>query len=614
LPNAHDLRATHRHYHAGRFDLAAAACRNALARIPNDADALHLLGVIALRTARFGEAVDWFRRAIASRPAFPDAFSNLAVALEARGQLVKAENACRAALGLDDRHAGAWNNLGNVLRARGRADDAADAYRQALGINPNDPVGHTGLGAALLDLCRADEAVEHFRRAVRIEPANPAAASNLLYNLHYLDSMDAAALAREARAHAVTFQSRACGAGFQAALATGGTHDGGSGAHPAPRQGQAGSLHHNGKIRVGYVSPDFRDHTVPRFISPALEHHGRQEFEVFLYHDSLVHDDTTRRLQALGHAWRECAGLTGDQLDRLIRDDRIDVLVDLRGHGAGNRLAVFARRPAPVQVIMVGYFDTTGLAAMDWRVTDAWMDPPGETERFHTEQLARLPGGCWCYRPDDDAPDVAPPPAVRNGYVTFGSLNKVAKVSPACARLWTRVLEAVPTARLLLSVAGGDPRGAVRGQLAEMGLPVGRVDFADKAPTRRGYLQTFGRVDVALDTFPFNGITTTCDCLWMGVPVVSLAGGTSVSRAGQSILSAAGLAPLAAATAEAFVSFTSNLAGDLDALRALRAGTRERVRASALCDGRRFARELEAAYRAMWWRGAELSTGNAHVP
>ena len=362
---------------------------------------------------------------------------------------------------------------------------------------------------------------------------------------------------------------------------------------------KAGSLHHK-KIRVGYVSPDFRDHTVPRFIGAALRRHDLDGFEVFLYSDAAEPDAVMERLRGLGHAWRDTAGLKDEALDRLIRQDRVDVLVDLRGHALGNRLSLFARKPAPVQVTMVGYFDTTGLPQMDWRVTDGWMDPPGVSERFHAEKLLRLRGGCWCYGPDDDAPDVVSPPALSAGRVTFGSLNKIAKVSPACARLWARVLEDVPGSRLLLSVAGDGPtRQAVRDRLAELGLPPERLDFADKAPTRWGYLQTFHRIDVALDPFPFNGITTTCDGLWMGVPAVSLAGTTSVSRAGRSILHGAGLGELAADTPDQFVATAAGLARDVDKLRNLRLTMRERLVASPLLDAARFTRELEDAYRAM---------------
>ena len=323
-------------------------------------------------------------------------------------------------------------------------------------------------------------------------------------------------------------------------------------------------------------------------------------------------------------------------MEALIRGHRIDILVDLRGHAAANRLTLFARKPAPVQVNMVGYFNTTGLATMDYRITDEHQNPPGMTEKYHTEQLVRLPHSCWCYTADDDAPDVVEPPALKNGYVTFGSLNKIVKVSEPCAKLWARVMEAVPGSRLLLSVAespsaecnvaqppsavfdrrskstdgfppdgGTQPRAAVPQQLSQMGLPVDRVDILGKTATSREYLERFNQIDIALDTFPFNGITTTCDGLWQGVPCVSLAGGTSVSRAGRSILRAANLPELATDTPEAFVRAAVDLAGDRDRLRALRLSMRERLRASPLMDHRGFARNLESAYRQMWrsWCG-----------
>jgi protein O-GlcNAc transferase len=298
--------------------------------------------------------------------------------------------------------------------------------------------------------------------------------------------------------------------------------------------------------------------------------------------------------------WRETARLSDVDLERLIREDRIDIVVDLRGHAAGNRMMLFARKPAPVQATMVGYFDTTGLAAMDWRVTDAWMDPPGETEQFHTERLARLPETCWCYRPDDDAPEVAPePPALLNRYITFGSLNKLIKVTRPCARLWAAVMEAVPRSRLVLS-APADAAAATRERLAGWGLPVERVDFVDKVRDRVDYLRRFNDIDVALDTFPFNGITTTFDGLWMGVPAVSLSGATSVSRAGRSILNAVGLPDLAASAAAGFVAAAVTLTADVDRLRLVRRTLRQTMVGPAPAKGALFTDRLEAAYRTMW--------------
>ena len=283
----------------------------------------------------------------------------------------------------------------------------------------------------------------------------------------------------------------------------------------------------------------------------------------------------------------------------MIREHRIDILVDLRGHAADNRLPLFARRPAPLQMNMVGYFNTTGLGAMDYRLTDRHMDPPGQTEHLNTEKLIRIEPSCWCYSPEPDAPEVAESPVLKNGYVTFGSLNKVVKVSEPCARLWSKVLDAVPGSKLLLS-APGDAAPAVRERLARLGLPLDRLILTDKTRTSREYLERFNEIDIALDTLPFGGITTTCDGLWMGVPCVSVAGGTTASRAGKSILHAANLAELAADMPGQFVQIASDLARNVERLCFLRRNMRQRLRASPLLDHVGFALKLETEYRRMW--------------
>jgi predicted O-linked N-acetylglucosamine transferase (SPINDLY family) len=269
---------------------------------------------------------------------------------------------------------------------------------------------------------------------------------------------------------------------------------------------------------------------VTKFITAAIEHHDREHWDLFCYSDAEKPDEVTAKLKKMVGHWQDTRGLSDATFEKVIRNDRIDILIDLRGHAADNRLTLFARKPAPVQATMVGYFNTTGLSD-HYRITDAQMDPPGLTEHLHTETLVRLPHSCWCYTPDESAPDVTEPPALKNGFVTFGSLNKIVKVSEPCARLWARVLEAVPGSRLLLSVAGEDAMGPVRDRLASYGLPPDRLDILGKTSGSRQYLERFSQIDVALDTFPFNGITTTCEGLWMGVPCVSLAGDTSVSRA-----------------------------------------------------------------------------------
>jgi predicted O-linked N-acetylglucosamine transferase (SPINDLY family) len=608
-----DLRTAIELQAAGRFNEAEASCRVRLQSHPSDAATLHLLARLVRRRGARDEALELMFRAVhlspaspqlrvdlggmlgdAGRPAdaiphfmqalrvkgdIPELHNNLGVALEALGRIAEAAAAFRNAIRFRPDYAGAHNNLGNALRKLGRLHEAASAYRDAVRLRPGGVNAMRSLGSVAADVGELDEIIRCYRALAECDPAAHLAHSGLLYTLHYDPEYDGAALYREhlewARRHAEPVY-RKCG-------------------RPHDIDGDP-----DRRLRVGYVSPDFRDHTVPRFIGAALEHQHRERFEVFLYSDAVEPDAVTARLRGLGHAWRETVKLADEPLERLIRQqDRIDILVDLRGHAANNQMTLFARKPAPVQVTMVGYFDTTGLPTMDWRVTDDAMDPPGHTERYHTEKLARLPHGCWCYSPDADAPDVTAPPAVKNGYVTFGSLNKIVKVTPPCARAWAAVLEAVPRSRLLLAAPSADSIPAVRQRLATMGLTADRLDLLDKTRTRREYLERFGRIDVALDTFPFNGITTTCDGLWMGVPAVSLAGSTSVSRAGRSILRAAGLGELAVDTPDAFVRAAAAL-GDAETLRRLRRTMRDRLGHSPLMDGARFTANLEAAYRRMW--------------
>ncbi|HEY2584351.1 MAG TPA: hypothetical protein VGI81_01150, partial [Tepidisphaeraceae bacterium] len=331
-----------------------------------------------------------------------------------------------------------------------------------------------------------------------------------------------------------------------------------------------------------------------------LAAHDRSEVELFCYAEVPVEDATTQRLRALADHWRVTVGRSDDALAEMIRQDGIDVLVDLAGHSAGNRLLAFARRPAPLQVTCNGYIDTTGMAAMDYRLTDALHDPPGATDHLQTERLVRLPACNWCYRPDD-SPPVSLPPGLSTGVVTFGCLNKLYKVTPQMLDIWARILKEVPHSRLLLVVQGGDAANpSVRESLVGRGIDSERVEVLSKAASRREYLERFGRVDVALDTFPFNGITTTCDALWMGVPVVSLCGQTHVSRAGLSILTAIGLGDLACATPDEYVRCATQLGTHTGRVSAIRAGLRERMERSPLRDERGYARAVEAAYRAMW--------------
>lgn len=547
------------------------------------------LGAVLGRLGRHAEAVTHLREAARLRPGLAVAQKNVGAALASLEHFPEAAAAFAEATRLDPWAPDAYAALGRALFEIGRVDDAVAALDRALALDPRREDALHFLALARQEQGRTAEAVDCYRRLVDLIPESPSLHGELLYVLHYDARADPHAIFSEHLAWA----SRHARPLYPRELA-----------YPNPPDPGR-------RLRVGYVSSDFRRHPVARFLEPALTHRDSGRFEIYCYSDVTRPDAVTARLRSAVDHWRSTVGMSDEQVDRLVRADAIDLLVDLNGHTAGNRLLVFARKPAPVQATFNGYVDTTGLATMDYRVTDAHHDPVGRTEHLHTEHLVRLPECNWCYRADDEAPEVGPAPARGAGYVTFGCLNKLTKVTPQVLRVWARVLADTAGSRLLVSLFGGeDMNRSVRAAFEAAGVPGERLTLLRKGGTHRQYLERFGRIDVCLDTFPFNGITTTCDALWAGVPVVTLAGRTHVSRAGASLLSAVGLAELIADSPDAYVARASALARDIEGLAALRAGLRERVRRSALGDAPGYTARLEQAYQWMWarWCGAAQPT------
>jgi predicted O-linked N-acetylglucosamine transferase (SPINDLY family) len=406
--------------------------------------------------------------------------------------------------------------------------------------------------------------------------------SNLLLNLTYHGGVEPAAIFAEHR----RFNAQHAAALTRAAAA----------------RPHANDRSPDRRLRIGYVSADLRDHAVAYFIEPILAKHSAEAVEVFCYACG-YEDEVTQRLRAHGHTWRSLVGVSDAMAAELIRADGIDILIDLAVHTGQHPLLLFARRPAPVQATYLGYAGTTGLDAIDWRITDAIVDPPGLSEHFHSERLMRLPRTQWCYQPPADAPDVAAaPPLVANGAVTFGAATNVAKVSPQVIELWSQVLRATPGSRFAMkarSLADEATCDRLAAGFARHGIERGRLTF-EPAGDIASYLNFLSTLDIALDTFPFGGGTATCHTLFMGVPVVTLVGRTSVSRVGASVLTNVGMGELIAESPEPFVACASELARDRDRLIDLRTALRPRMLASSLCDAATFVRDLEAAYRRMW--------------
>jgi predicted O-linked N-acetylglucosamine transferase (SPINDLY family) len=431
----------------------------------------------------------------------------------------------------------------------------------------------------LKDLGRLDEALRAYRAAHELDPADAQFHSNLLFLLHFHPGFNAGAIRAECRhwdeKHALPLR-------------------------PTIRP-HANLRDSERRLRVGYVSPFFRDHCQSFFTLPLLSHHDRRHFEIYCYANVHRPDPITKRVQSHADVWRDTVGLTDAALAEMVRGDRIDILIDLTMHMAYNRLLVFARKPAPVQVAWLAYPGTTGLSAIDYRLTDPYLDPPGQNDDDYAEQSIRLPDTFWCYDPLTDEPAVNDLPAARNGFVTFGCLNHFCKVNDGTLGLWARVLGAVPNSRLILLAPPGPAREHVLARLARDGIAGQRVEFVTRQG-RQKYLAQYHRIDIALDPLPYNGHTTSLDAFWMGVPTVTLIGTTVAGRAGWSQLGNLDLKHLAAASPERFVQIATRLAQELSGLQNLRATLRQRISASPLMDAGRFARHVEQAYRQMWRR------------
>jgi protein O-GlcNAc transferase len=538
---------------------------------------IHEAFAAAYREQRGGhweEARRLYRQILADDRAYPEVLYNLGIVCRKLGRVEEAVEAYQRALTLKPDFPEAENNLGNALRDLWRLDEAVAAFRRAVALKPDYAEAWNNLGATLKNQGQLEEAIPCFERTIELQPSNAALHSNYLYALHYLPGCEPATLQREARRwgerHAVPLRPFIP-------------------VHDHDRSPDR-------RLRIGYVSAAFCENCQSFFTVPLFSHHDHELFEIFGYSDVAKPDGLTGRLRAGTDAWRVTAGETDEQVARQVREDRIDILVDLTLHAAHNRLLVFARKPAPIQVTWLGYPGSTGMEAVDYRFTDPWLDPPGVDDAFYSERSLRLPDCFWCYDPLAAQPPVNDLPARRTGRVTFGCLNNFSKVNDGVLALWARVLRAVPESRLVLLAPPGEAR---RRALSVLDVDPGRVEFVDFQP-RPLYLETYHRIDLCLDTFPCNGHTTSLDAYWMGVPTVTLGGRTAVSRAGISQASNLGLPELVARTPEEFLRIAVEWAGDLPRLARLRATLRERMTKSPLMDGARFTRGMESAYRKIW--------------
>lgn len=508
------------------------------------------------------------------------------------GDLYQAEVIYREILAKQPNHSDALHLLGVIAAQVERYSIASELISRAISITNTVPNFYNSLGNALRGQGKLSEAIVQYRQALSIDPTYATAQSNILVTLNCVSDCDRATIFAEHR-HFNELQAQPLAASIQP--------------HTNDRTVTR-------RLKIGYVSPDFYQHSVAYFIEPVLAHHDADQFEVFGYYNNIKNDPTTKRLQCAVAHWFPCASLTDEALAEKIRQDGIDILVDLTGHNNKNRLLVFARKPAPVQVSYLGYSNTTGLTTIDYRLTDNWVEPVGAADELSSEKLVRLPDSYFCYQPPQESPAVNTLPALKNGYITFGSFNNHGKISPDILAVWVSILQTLPTAKLLVkskSLYDAPTRQALRRYFTECGIESGRLIVADYTVTTEAHLSMYHQVDIALDTYPYNGATTTCEALWMGVPVVTLSGDKHISRMGLSILSTVKLGELIAKTTTEYVDICVKLANDTALLQKVREGLREDMQESPLLDVATFTRHIEAAYREMWTTWCHRSDGVA---
>lgn len=548
-------------------------------------EALKRHALEAFVAGRLEEAAALYRRMLAQDGTAADLWNNFGIVLADLRRPEESAAALKAALVLRPDYDKPWVGRGSSAYGDNRLDEAVRCWSRAIAINPQQDSGlWFNLGVARQMRGEAAAAAVCFDQAEQLSPTNATIASQRLLCLNYLDLSGERLLAEHRR-----FDER-------------------FGRPPVPEPApHANRPDPDKRLRIGYLSVEFREHLGAYFLPPLFEAADRRGFEIVCY--SILPepnaDAFTARFKAQADGWRTVGDLDDAALAALIRADGIDILVDLAGHSGLNRLPMLAHRPAPVQVTWLGYPNGTGMEAVGYRIVDRISDPQGPTDAHAAEALVRLPAPFLCFRPPADAPPIVPLPAGATGAVTFGSFNKLSKITDQTVQLWAEVLRRVPDSRLLLKdrpLSDSGTAAALRARFAAAGIDPDRLELVGFIKDAAGHLAVYNRIDIALDPHPYNGTITTCDTLWMGAPLVTLAGSRHAARVGASLMTAIGLPELVAATPDRYAAIAAELADDLTRLMRLRMGLRERVRTSVLCDEARFMRNLETAYRLMWRR------------
>lgn len=571
-------------YHElGQLDEAVEQFKNTLRINPRDAITCNNLAATYRQCFEDMEAEHFYRLAVQLQPQYAEALSNLGVLLRDKGSLHEAEEFCRQATELQPGFAEFWVNLGSVLVRSWRLREACDCYRQALKLEPGNALALAAYGNALREQGDIDGAIDMLVRSKVREQFNSVYWDCLLFTINYNFTTSRAKALEYSLAYDESLQFRLKELGN------------------SPTRHSKPSVVKD-RLKIGFVSADFRVHSCAYFMLPLFENLSRDRFEIYCYSNAEKADTVTERFKGLTDHWLNVVAKTDQQFATNVISDDIDILIDLSGHTNGNRLPMFAMKPAPVQATWLGYPNTTGLHNMDYRLVDAVSDP-ADSDAYHTEKLLRLPHGFLCFQPLTPMPEVSALPVLGNGFVTFGCMNNFSKVTDEVLDLWVQLLQQVPDSRLLLKakqLSDGDIKARVLDHLQNQGIEAARITLHGHLPSREDHFAQYHHIDIGLDPFPYNGTTTTCEALWMGVPVICLNGDRHAGRVGASLLTHAGLPQFIATDKDHYLAIANELAGDLDKLDELRSSLRTTLQASDLCNAKQFSLDMEEAFQSMW--------------
>ena len=553
--------------------------KKAIAMKPEYAEVYYNMGIVLNKQRKYNEAEASYKKAIALKPDHIETLNNLGNTLKEQSKFIEAEESFKKVLVLKPDHVEAYNNLGCMFNDQDKFVEAESNLRKAITLNPNYTEAYSNLGNTLQGLGKIEEAIQNYDKAIKLKIDYLTAYNNKNVSLNYSSLYSSLYIYRQHHKFEKQFGGFKIKSPFSVNI----------------------KKKFNERLRIGYVSGDFRQHSVAYFFKPLLENHNVHVVETFCYYNNIFVDRVTKSLMKTCDHWRSIFGIANSEILKIIKADKIDILVDLSGHTNNNNLLVFAQKPAPIQVTWLGYPNTTGLSAIDYRFTDSITDPIGETDEFYSEKLLRLPNGFLCFQGNEKVIFESEPPWSRQDYITFGSFNNSSKITPLVIDVWSKILNLVPKSHLILKCNKFKYNKDYFFDLfKKKGLTKDRIHLYEHFSSTNDHLELYNSIDIGLDPFPYNGATTTCEALWMGVPVITLQGDRHVGRVGASILTNVGLKDFIAKDIDNYIKLAIEMSSNTNYLKKIRKNLRGQMQKSLLCDSRSFANDIETSYKDMW--------------